>query len=66
MWRMNGIRLINHSPRPSTDAPNHDDMKTPIMKMNVMEVMKPSPEKEVRLVHHFSFTQKMQSFYFIS
>jgi len=37
--------LINHSPRPRTDAPNHDDMKTPTKKMKVMEVMNPRPDQ---------------------
>jgi hypothetical protein len=32
-----------HSPRPRTDAPTQDDMKTPTKNMNVTEVMKPRP-----------------------
>jgi len=47
------MRLINHSPRPRTDAPNHDDMNTPTTKMNIMEVMKPSPEKGNNLLVNF-------------
>ena len=35
--------MINHSPRPRTDAPNHDDINTPTKKMKVMEVMNPRP-----------------------
>lgn len=34
---------MNHSPSVSTEAPNHDDMKMPTRKMNVMEVMNPRP-----------------------
>lgn len=35
---------MNHSPRPRTDAPNHDDMNTPTRNMNVMEVTNPRPK----------------------
>jgi len=37
------MRLMNHSPRLKTDAPNHDDMNTPIRNMKVIEVMNPKP-----------------------
>ena len=47
IWRTNGIRLINHSPSPRTDAPNHDDMNTPTKKMNVIEVTNPRPVEEI-------------------
>lgn len=40
---MRGIFLINHSPKPRTEAPNHDDINTPMRKMKVREVKKPSP-----------------------
>lgn len=42
---MSGIFLINHSPKLRTDAPNHEDMNTPTMKMNVIEVTNPRPVK---------------------
>lgn len=42
---MRGIFLINHSPKLRTDDPNHEDMNTPAMKMNVIEVTNPRPVK---------------------
>lgn len=39
------MRLMNHSPRLKTDAPNHDDMKIPTTNMNVTEVTNPRPKK---------------------
>lgn len=43
---MNGILLINHSPRLRIDAPNHDGMNTPTENINVMDVVNPIPNKE--------------------
>lgn len=43
---MNGILLINHSPRLSTDAPNHDDINTPTKNINVTDVMNPRPNQQ--------------------
>lgn len=43
--RTNGILLMNHSPRPKTEVPNHDDMNTPTKKMKVIEVINPRPDQ---------------------
>ena len=52
MWRTKGMRLINHSPKLRTEVPNHDDMNTPTKKINVMDVINPSPGKQI---HTFIF-----------
>lgn len=43
MQLTSGIFLMNHSPRVRTEAPNHDDMKTPTKNMKVIDVTNPRP-----------------------
>ena len=54
---------MNHSPRPKTDAPNHDDMKTPTKNMNAIEVMNPSPNKREETVNQKKINTPSYSFH---
>ena len=44
MCLTSGNRRMNHSPNASIHAPSHDDRKTPVPVMKVIEVTKPRPK----------------------
>ena len=56
------MRLINHSPRLKTDAPNHDDMNTPIKNINVIEVINPKPVNDLIFVKCRKYAFKKDKF----